>query len=137
MINRYAIYLAWVIALVASVGSLYYSELAHLIPCTLCWYQRSMIFGLVVILGMGAYRRDAGIIPYGMTMAGIGLFIAFYQLLQHYFPGFGVDLCGPNENCSNGTIYYFGFLSIPLMSLVAFAMIGYFLYRAKKSHQLK
>ena len=47
----HAVLLAWLVALTCTLGSLYYSERAHFIPCKLCWYQRIGMYPLVVILG--------------------------------------------------------------------------------------
>ena len=55
-----ALTLAWIVALVAMLGSLYFSEVAHFIPCEYCWYQRIAMYPLVLILGIAAYRQDTG-----------------------------------------------------------------------------
>ena len=49
-IGPYAIWMAAVVALTAMAGSLYFSEVAHLEPCVLCWYQRIAMYALAVIL---------------------------------------------------------------------------------------
>ncbi|MEM7737254.1 MAG: disulfide bond formation protein B, partial [Deinococcota bacterium] len=36
--------MAWLIALVATAGSLYFSEVRNFIPCTFCWYQRILMY---------------------------------------------------------------------------------------------
>ena len=54
-----ALWYAWVVALVTTLGSLYYSEIAHFDPCQLCWYQRIAIYPMSVILLVAAIRRDA------------------------------------------------------------------------------
>ena len=59
-IHPNAMGLAWVVALLATTGSLYFSEIAGFVPCTLCWYQRIAMYPLVVILAVGAARRDRG-----------------------------------------------------------------------------
>ncbi|MEC0179826.1 disulfide bond formation protein B, partial [Paenibacillus favisporus] len=39
-IKPYSLYLAWIVSLVATGGSLYLSEVMHYEPCRLCWFQR-------------------------------------------------------------------------------------------------
>src|SRR5262245_58382863 len=50
--------LAWIVATVATLGSLYYSEIANFVPCRLCWYQRICMYPLAVILLVGLLLRD-------------------------------------------------------------------------------
>ncbi|MGH2475812.1 MAG: disulfide bond formation protein B, partial [Candidatus Limnocylindrales bacterium] len=56
-----ALGLAWFVALLATGGSLYFSEVAGFTPCTLCWYQRIAMYPLVVVLAIGAARRDRAV----------------------------------------------------------------------------
>ena len=61
------------VAAVSMAGSLYLSEGGHLVPCRLCWYQRSMMYPLAIILVIAAFRRNWGIRPYAVTLAVLGL----------------------------------------------------------------
>ena len=132
--RRYGLYFAWLIAMVATFVSLYYSEVLHLPPCNLCWYQRMGFYPLALLLGVATYRRDKGLIPYAALLAGAGLFFALYHILEQHIPGFaGINLCGSGPDCASGGVTYFGFITIPLMSAIGFAAILYFLYSAKKS----
>ena len=134
MISRYGLYLAWLIATIAALTSLYYSEIRHFPPCNLCWYQRIAIYPIVIILGMAAYKRDKQIIPYARALASVGLALASYHVLEVYIPGFsGINLCGSGGDCQKGFVNYFGFLNIPLMSALSFVAILYLLYKAKKA----
>ena len=55
----YLPYLAWVISLIATLGSLTFGELVfHLPPCVLCWYQRILMYPLVVIIAIGIVKKD-------------------------------------------------------------------------------
>ena len=71
-IRRVALPLAWLIAAVTMLGSLYYSRIQHYIPCELCWYQRICIYPFAVILGIAAWRRDAGVRVYAVPVLAIG-----------------------------------------------------------------
>ena len=45
-----ALPLAAAVAVVATLGSLYFSEIADFPPCRLCWYQRIGMYPLAVVL---------------------------------------------------------------------------------------
>jgi len=81
LIGPYGLWLAWLVALTCTVGSLYFSEVANFTPCTYCWYQRIAMYPLAVILGIAALRRDWGIRRYAVPVAGIGAAIALYHFL--------------------------------------------------------
>lgn len=138
MISRYSLYFAWLIALLATFGSLYYSEIRHFPPCTLCWYQRIAAYPLAIILGMAAYKRDKNIIPYATVLACVGLVLAIYHVLEQYIPGFaGINLCGVGADCKNEYVHYLGFVSIPVMSVCGFLAILVLLYIFRKQSDKK
>ena len=67
-----ALWLAFLVALTAFSGSLYFSEVAHFTPCALCWYQRIAMYPMEVILGIAAVRGDPGVARYAVPLADIG-----------------------------------------------------------------
>lgn len=135
MINRHSLYFAWLITMLATFGSLYYSEVMHFPPCNLCWYQRIAFYPLAIILGMAVYKGDKSIIPYAAVLASVGFLFALYHVLEQYVPGFSpINLCGAGADCKNAYVSYFGFIDIPLMSAVGFLAILFFLYKASKTH---
>jgi hypothetical protein len=73
---------ALVVAATAMAGSLYYSEVLGLRPCTLCWDQRICMYSLALILGLGVLRRDRGVFWYAFPLALIGAGIALNHLLE-------------------------------------------------------
>jgi disulfide bond formation protein DsbB len=122
-IGEQALLLAWLMALTATLGSLYYSEVAGFVPCTFCWYQRIAMYPLAVILGIAAFRRDRGAWRYAVPLAVIGAGFAAYHYLIQQFPGLSSGACSEGVPCSAAYVWQFGFVSIPLMALVSFAMI--------------
>ena len=60
-IDEYATWLAWLVAATATAGSLYFSEVANLPPCRLCWFQRICMYPMSAILLIGAIRRDRAV----------------------------------------------------------------------------
>ncbi len=115
--------LAFFVALTATLGSLYLSEVVHLIPCTYCWYQRIAMYPLVLLLGVAWIRKDPGIRHYAVPLAGIGLFIASYHYLIQRVPSLGGPACTSAVPCTAAWFYEFGYMSIPYMAGSAFALI--------------
>lgn len=117
-------YLAWAQALVASVGSLFFSEVLHLTPCVLCWYQRIFMYPLVIILAVGILARDRRVHRYVLPMAIGGLAVAGYHNLLYYgvIPE-AMAQCSLGLSCTTRQIELLGFVTIPLMSLTAFSII--------------
>jgi len=119
---RNAVGLAFAVALGTTLGSLYLSEIAHFTPCVLCWYQRICMYPLAVALLVGGLRRDGAVWNYVLPPALIGAFIAIYHTQLQAFPHQHL-VCSPTEPCTIRYIWEFGFVSIPFMSLSAFAFI--------------
>jgi len=119
-IGRMALPLAWVIAVVTTLGSLYYSKVMEYVPCELCWYQRIVIYPFAVILGIAAWRRDAGIRVYAVPVLAIGMVIsAYHTWIQAYPPSDGTSFCTADAPCTTRYVWEFGFVSLPFMALSA------------------
>ncbi|MCU0281144.1 MAG: disulfide bond formation protein B [Acidimicrobiia bacterium] len=108
-------------ALAATVGSLYYSEVANFEPCSLCWYQRIAMYPLLVILLVGALTRDRFVARYALPLTIGGSVLAIYNYLVQLFPG--IEVACSRVSCSTIDVEAFGWLTMPLMSLVSFAAI--------------
>jgi len=114
-------YAAWVIALLSTLGSLFFGEVMKLPPCTLCWYQRICLFPLSVLIAIGIVLRDRNLPVYTLPLAVGGLGISVYHNLLYY----GVipetlSPCTQGVSCSTRQIEWFGFITIPAMALLAF-----------------
>lgn len=118
-------YLAWLVALVATTGSLYFSEVMRLPPCSLCWYQRILMYPLVFVLGVSLLTSDVRVRLYSLPLALTGLGVALYHNLLYYkiIPE-GFTTCTAGVSCTSRQIEWAGFITIPLLSLVAFALIS-------------
>ncbi len=120
-----ALSIACLVALVATLGSLYLSEIANYPPCTLCWLQRIAMYPLVVILGIGALREDRAVGWYALPLTGIGAALAFYHVLVQRVPGLDqATSCSAEAPCNAMWVREFGFVSIPVMALGAFLLIA-------------
>jgi disulfide bond formation protein DsbB len=125
---------AFVVAVLATVGSLYFSEIAHFEPCRLCWYQRIAMYPLVVILGVAAWRRDAGVRRYAVPLAVIGAVIATYHYLLEWMPWLDSGVCSAATPCTIVWFREFGFVSLPYLALSAFLLILTLLWLAGGRH---
>jgi len=116
---------AWLVALVATLGSLYYSEVRNFIPCTLCWYQRVAMYPLALMLGIATWRNDPQIRPYALTLSLLGLFWSSYHLLELWMPGLAPSVCKGPIPCN---IEYMPSFPIPLQAAIAFLLISVALF---------
>lgn len=122
-IGPQALALAACVALVATLGSLYFSEVANFTPCKLCWYQRIAMYPLVPILGIAAFRHDTGIRIYATVTAAAGAAISAYHVLLERYPTLESSVCDPTNPCTLIWVRRFGYLTIPGMALSGFAAI--------------
>src|SRR5210317_785936 len=122
--NWTIIFICWIIASVSTLGSLFFSEIMEFPPCALCWYQRIFMFPLVIILLVGLFPFDKNIIKYALPVALAGWGFAFYHhLLYSGFIPESVQPCSQGVSCSETYLDLFGFLTIPMLSLVSFSTI--------------
>ncbi len=123
VVGPQALALAAVVALVSTLGSLYLSEVAHFVPCRLCWFQRIAMYPLVVVLGVGAMRKDLGARLPGAILAGLGACVSIWHLLVERYPNLESGSCDPRNPCSFKWVEEFGYLTIPGMALSGFALV--------------
>ncbi|WP_217585999.1 disulfide oxidoreductase [Lentibacillus saliphilus] len=114
----------WTQALVATAGSLFYSEVMAYIPCELCWIQRIFMYPLVVIYGIAAWKKDIAHAQAGLILSSIGLLVSTWHYLTQKLPLLqqAGDACGAVP-CSASYVNYFGFVTIPFLAGVAFLVI--------------
>ena len=131
--NWTLLFLCWLIASVATLGSLFFSDVMGFAPCVLCWYQRICIYPLVLIFGVGLFSFDSGVIKYSLPLAIAGWFVALYHtLLYSGFIPKSIQPCSEGVPCTEKYIELLGFLSIPLLSLLAFTAIIALLFVLKR-----
>jgi len=119
-----SLFLAWVIALLATAGALFLGEVMGVNPCLLCWYQRIAMFPLVVILGLGLLDDDARSIRYASPLAWGGWGIALYHCLIFWgLASEGLTPCSQGASCADTNLQAVGFIPIPLLSLLAFTAL--------------
>ena len=128
------IFAAWLVAAVAALGALFMSEVMGLAPCVLCWWQRIFMFPLVLILALGLFPFDPKVTRYALPLAVIGLGLAaFHVLLTLGIIPEALAPCRQGIPCKTIQIEWFGFVTIPLLSLFAFLTITGLLSAATRS----
>lgn len=125
--NNFGLYGALLTAWVATLGSLYFSEVRLFIPCALCWYQRILMYPLALLLAFGLLRRDRHLAYLVLPFSIFGQGISTYHYLLEKTTLFGAPAaCGTGVSCTIQWINWFGFVTIPFLAMVAFMMITVF-----------
>ncbi|MFS0724289.1 disulfide oxidoreductase [Paenibacillus sp. 1P07SE] len=123
-IKQYYLYLAWLVALVATLGSLYFSEFLGFIPCELCWYQRILMYPLSIILGVAAFVDDDRCAKYVLPLSVLGIAVSSYHYLKQKLPWLNeIQPCTQGVPCNVQYINWFGFVTIPFLAGTAFILI--------------
>ena len=118
------VFAAWLIAAASTLGALFFGEVMGLPPCVLCWYQRIAMFPLAIILPLGLFPFDARVARYALPLAAIGWLLALYLVLIAYgFVPESIQPCSVGVPCGKTVISWFGFITIPNLSLLAFTAI--------------
>lgn len=117
-------WLAFVVAAAATAGSLYFSESAGYVPCTLCWYQRIAMYPLVLLTLVAAIRRDRAAVWYTVPVAAVGAVIAAYHYLIEWRPALDAGACSAvGPRCTDIWFREFGFVTLAFMALAGFVSI--------------
>ena len=118
------VFLAWLVATVATLGALFFGEVLGYKPCVLCWYQRIAMFPLVLVLAAGLFPFDRRVVRYALPLTVAGWLLALFHLaLQHGLVAESIKPCSRDVPCTDVTAVWFGFVSIPLLSVLAFSSI--------------
>ncbi|MDY0407831.1 disulfide oxidoreductase [Virgibacillus soli] len=122
--NENIAFVIWGISIVATAGSLFYSEVMGYTPCELCWVQRILMYPLVVIYGVTLWKKNLSIALPGIILSGIGMVISTYHYLLQKLPALREvgATCG-TVPCHTQYVNYFGFVTIPFLAGTAFIMI--------------
>jgi disulfide bond formation protein DsbB len=131
------IFFSFLISLIATLGSLFFSEIMNFVPCSLCWYQRIFMYSLVFIFLINLLYPDRSVFKYSFPLVIIGLIISIYHnlLILKIIPE-NLSPCVSGVPCSVDYLNYFGFITIPLLSFMAFLIIFILLTLYKKQNKL-
>ena len=122
--NWTLLFLCWLLAAISTTGSLFFSNVMDFAPCILCWYQRICLFPLVLILAAGLFPVDKNVVKYSLPLAIIGWLTALYHTLLYsgIIPE-SIQPCSQGVSCTEEYIDLFGFVTIPMLSLLSFSTI--------------
>lgn len=127
-VRKLGLWLAWLVATVAMVGSLYFSEIAHFAPCQLCWYQRISMYSLAGVLFVAALRRDRSAKWYCLPMLIAGTGVSAYHYFIEWKPAFGENMCSVGPACTDIWFRRMGFVTLAFMALCGFMAIFILLF---------
>lgn len=154
--KRFALILIFVISLIATLGSLYYSyrgdffanimswdmfnPLNALQPCALCRYQRIALYPIAFLSWVALWKKDYNIVYYITPMAIVWALLALYQYGLEQHRVVESQICGVNPTiaCDGIPVQYWWFITLPLMSFVIFIIlivISYNIIRHHKKHK--
>lgn len=138
-VNKYALEILFSVSLAATLASLVLSNVLGYPPCDLCWYQRIFMFPLPLIFGTGLVLKDRKSLLYAAPVIAAGLAVAVYHnLLQWGIVSENLLECSYTAvSCADPIINWFGFMTIPLGSLVMFSVVGLISWVTLKSQPLK
>ncbi len=132
-INWTILFLTWIIASASALGSLFFSYIMEFAPCVLCWYQRICLFPLVIILATGLFPFDKRVVKFSLPLAVAGWLTAFYHnLLYSGIIPQDLQPCSQGVSCTEKYIDLFGFVTIPMLSLLSFSIIITLLFLLKR-----
>ncbi len=126
------IFAAWLLSAISTLGALFFGEVMEVPTCSLCWYQRIFMFPLAVILPLGLFPLDLKVIRYTLPLPLLGGLLAGFHLLliEGVIPE-SIQPCTKGVPCSETFVEWFGFLTIPMMSIAAFSTIAVLLFAAR------
>jgi len=125
IVSKNAVLFSFIIVLIATLGSLFYSEVAGFEPCKLCWFQRILMYPQVLLLGLALFKKDKNIISYTLWLSAIGAVIAGYHYLLQIgvAPSLSCSATGYSAKCAQRFVMNFDYITIPMMAFTAFLLI--------------
>ena len=133
VMNPTIVFLCFMVASIATLGSLFFSEVMHFVPCSMCWYQRIFMYPLVLIFLVNLLYPDDKVFKYAIALVLAGLLFSIYHnLLMFDIIPESVVPCVSGVPCSTVYINWFGFITIPFLSLIAYVTLFILLILGKR-----
>lgn len=132
--HQLIVFLCWLVAATATLGSLFFSEVMRFPPCVLCWYQRIAMYPLALIFMVGAFHHAKAVFAFATPLVLIGWLVALYHNLLHYgvIPE-SASPCLAGVSCATVFINWMGFITIPILSFTAFSLLIVLLVLLKRA----
>lgn len=121
--SNYYTYLVLLFSWISMLGSLYYSEVLGITPCTLCWYQRALMYPIAIttfILIIANKKLNEKLV---LPVSLLGMIIAAYHYALQKADWNEAASCSPAIPCGAENVNYFGFITIPFLALIGFSLI--------------
>lgn len=134
LIQKYGLLAAALVALGATVGSLVISYGFGIPACDLCWFQRTMIYPLGVILLVAWWRDDKEVWRYALPLAGIGALVGLYQHIMQAWPSLGLA-CGAlsgGASCTARYLFEYGYITLPLLGVTTCTLVALLVWEVKR-----
>lgn len=138
-VGKHAVLLAFLVALGAISGSLFYSEIVGFEPCVLCWWQRVFVYPQVIIFGVALWKRNKSPFLYAVPLVSLSALLALYHSYV-YMGGQSILPCTAlGGACSKIYVFAFGYITIPMMSLTVSLYVlllawAHKIYKNENSH---
>lgn len=117
-----------IVAIIATFGSLFLSEVAGWTPCKSCWLQRIFMYPQVVLLAVAIWKRDSGVAKYILALSLIGIVLSTHHYIEQieatfFAPANALVPCDDTGvSCAKTYTFRFGYITIPMMALTAFVL---------------
>ena len=124
-----ALPLAFAVPAFAMFGSLWFSEAANYNPCRLCWYQRTAMYPLALILLVAVVQRNReasrhNVTLYAVPLALVGAAVSTYHYIVEWYPTLESSVCSLDVPCTTIWFRRFGFVTLPFMALCGFLSVA-------------
>lgn len=130
------LYLAWLLACIMTLGSLYVSLVTHREPCTLCWYQRICTFPLTIFLAVALYKNFLAVLPYVALFPLGGLLISSFHIALQEIPGFRpFKVCSSSVSCAIKEAIGLGPITPPMLTFLGSFLILLFLVLSARCYR--
>jgi disulfide bond formation protein DsbB len=124
--GKHAILFSGIIAITATLGSLFYSNIAEWAPCVLCWWQRIFLYPQAIVLAVTSFVKDRNIRKFCLSFSIIGAMISAYNSYLQFGGNPLVPCAAIGASTASCTFRYFlefGYITIPTMALTTFTLL--------------
>ncbi len=122
-VGERAILLAFLTALVATGGSLLYSNIIGFPPCDLCWWQRIFLYPQTILFFTALLKKDEGMRFHAFILSSLGALVALYHTFIQFGGASVLPCAATGPSCTALYFLEYGYVTIPTMSLTIFALI--------------
>jgi disulfide bond formation protein DsbB len=124
LLKQYYAEISLLLVTVATSGSLYFSEVLGWDPCIMCWYQRILMYPLVIVFGIGVLLEKDDFEDYALPLLLMGSGMSLYHYLVQRVEQFQSAGCSVAQiSCETQYTYYFDYITVPMMAFTVFLTV--------------